>query len=389
MRRLLLLTLSLAVFFGFAFQKKEMLQISPEEKEELVNYLKTHGKSPEDYVVEKFKDYDLVFIGEFHRIKHDLELIHDLIPRLYQAGVYNLGIEFGAYEMQEKVDSLITADEYDESLAREIMFKWSVYWGNKEYMDIYRNAWELNKSLPESAQKFRVVNLNYRPDWTALQENMSIQLWRKVWHKGNPDVHMADVIFKEFVDKRQKALIYSGTHHSFTHYYQPVYDYGKKNFVRFTKNRMGNLVYQKLPDRVFHIVLHKPWQTKEGEETLSYPVGGVIDQVMREFKDKRIGFDVKDSPFGRLRDEGTYYAFGYEDFALSAFCDGYIFQKHFKDYEGCTVDTKFITEKNFKEAVDYFDEFGERKNLRTIKDFINLMRERADIKKRLRAQGLE
>lgn len=39
--------------------------------------------------------------------------------------------------------------------------------------------------------------------------------------------------------------------------------------------------------------------------------------------------------------------------------------------------------------VDYFDEFGERKNLKTIEDLINLMRERADIKKRLRERGLE
>jgi len=389
MRRLLLLALFLAVFLGFFSQKKEMRQISPEEKQELVNYLKNHWKSPEDYVVEKFKEYDFVFVGEYHRIKHDLELIHNLIPRLYQAGVYNLGIEFGVYELQDKVDALIKADEYDEDLAREIMFKWIVYWGNKEYMDIYRKAWELNKSLPRNAQKFRVVNLSYRPDWSALQEKMSTKLWRKFWHKGNPDVHMADVIFKEFVNKGQKALIYSGTHHAFTHYYQPFYDYEKKKFLRFTKNRMGNLIYQKIPDKVFHIVLHKPWQTKESEEILNYPVGGVIDQVMMEFENKRVGFDVKDSPFGKLRDEGTYYAFGYEDFALSTFCDGYIFQKHFKDYDGCTIDRKFITEKNLKEAIDCFDDFAERKNLKTVEDFINLMRERADLKKRLKEQGLE
>jgi hypothetical protein len=123
MRKLLLVATSFAFILGFASQKKELKEISSEEKQELVQYLKNYGKSPEDYVVEKFQDYDIVFIGESHRVKHNLELIYNLIPRLYQAGVYNLGIEFGTDEYQDEVDRLITAEEYDEDLARLIMFK--------------------------------------------------------------------------------------------------------------------------------------------------------------------------------------------------------------------------------------------------------------------------
>lgn len=385
MRKVLLLLLSfLVIIFGFISQKKGVKEISPEEKQKLVQYLKTHWRSPEDYVVEKFKDYDIVFIGEMHRVKHDLELIHNLIPRLYQAGIYNLGIEFGCYEYQDRVDKLITSDEYNDDLARWLMFKHYVIWGNNEYMDIYRKAWELNKSLPKNAPKFRVVNLNYK-----YREKWKWKLWIKLLLNGDDDEHMAKIIFKEFVDKDQKALIYSGTHHAFTRYYQPFYDYKKKKFKRFIKKRMGNIVYQKIPDRIFNIVLHKPWRTKASREKLNYPVGGVIDEVMKEFEDKRVGFDVKGSPFGKLGDNDTYYAIGYPDFTLSTICDGYIFQRHFKDYEGCTVDPKFITEKNLQEAIDYFDEPEMRKNFKTPEDFIKLMKERANIKKRFKEQGLE
>src|SRR5687768_14806323 len=76
---------------------------SPDSKR-LVAYLKSHGMPPENYVVSKFRNHDIVFLGEYHRIKHDVELIHALIPRLHKAGVYNLGIEFGCYEHQDKVD---------------------------------------------------------------------------------------------------------------------------------------------------------------------------------------------------------------------------------------------------------------------------------------------
>ncbi|RKY87702.1 hypothetical protein DRQ09_04030, partial [candidate division KSB1 bacterium] len=328
--------------------------------------------------------YNIVFIGEYHRIKHDVELIQNLIPRLYRAGIYNLGIEFGCYEYQNKVDSLITADRYDEDLARWLMFKSFVAWGYKEYMDIYRKAWELNKSLPEDAPKFRVINLGYRANWRFRKENMTPELWRKVWHKGNPDVYMANVILKEFVDKGKKALIYSGSHHAFTHYYQPIYDYENRKFIRFNKNRMGNVVYHKIPDKVFNIFLHSPWPTKRSFNENTYPVDGVIDIIMKEFKNKRVGFDVKGSPFGKLSDDDTYYSIGYQNLTLSTFCDGYIFQKHFSDYTGCTVDTIFITEKNFKEAIEFLPNPEARKFIKKPADFIKGIQKDADMKKRFK-----
>lgn len=372
------------ILFCDLLSQKPMKEISPEEEQELVQYLKAHWKSPEDYVVEKFSNYDIVFIGEYHLIKHDVELIHNLIPRLYKAGIYNLGVEFGCYEYQDKVDALTTGDKYDENLARWLMFKFFVAWGYREYMDIYRKAWELNKSLPKDAPKFRVVNLGYRPNWSALKEEGNPEQMKQVWHKGDPDEHMAQVILREFVDRGKKALIYSGSHHAFTHYYQPRYDFEQKKFSGFNKNRMGNIVYNKIPSKVFNIFLHSPWWTKASSAEHNYPVSGVIDRIMKEFQDKRVGFDVKGSPFGKLRDDGTYYSIGYEDFALSTFCDGYIFQKHFKDYEGVTLDPAFITKENFQEAIDYLPNPKLRKSLTRPEDFIQVMRESADMKRRFR-----
>ena len=105
---------------------------------------------------------------------------------------------------------------------------------------------------------------------------------------------------------------------------------------------------------------------------------------MKKFKDKRVGFDVKGSPFGKLQDDDTYYSIGYESFKLSTFCDGYIFQKTFSDYEGCTVDRAFITEENLREAVDYFPNPKARKFLTNPQIFIDSMRKDADMKKRFR-----
>ncbi len=363
---------------------KPWKEIPPAEKDALISYLKVNWKSPEDYVIEKVGDYELVFIGEYHRIKHDVELIHNLIPRLYAAGVRNLAIEFGCYEDQEQVDKLITSDNYDEESARRLMFNFASFWGYVEYIDIYRKAWELNHSLPAEKPKFRIIHLNYRPDWNAVEEKMTPELWRKVWHKGDVDEHMAKVILNEIISQNEKALIYSGSHHAFTRYQMPIYDFEKKAVIGLSANRMGNILQQKFPEKVFNIFLHSPWPTKESFHRHNYPLGGVIDLIMNEFKEKRVGFDAIRSPFGQLEDADTYYSIGYERFTLSNFCDGYIFQKHFQDYEGCTVEEKFITAENWLDAVARIPNFQARKLITGPEMFILAMKEDADIKRRFR-----
>ena len=55
---------------------------------------------------------------------------------------------------------------------------------------------------------------------------------QKVWVKGDPDEFMAHIVLAEFVAKHQKALIYSGIHHAFTRYKQPIYDFDVGKLIR-------------------------------------------------------------------------------------------------------------------------------------------------------------
>lgn len=327
--------------------------LDPRLQSELSGYLEKNFKTPEEYVLSKFKDHEIVFIGEYHRIQHDVLLIQHLIPLLYKAGIYNLGIEFGIHRDQDRVDKLITAPTYDEQAAREIMFDEASYWGYKEYMDIYRAAWEVNHKLPPSAPRFRVVNLNAVSDWSFVKtqkDRENPEVMKKVWPEGDGDTVMAETIIHEFVEKGRKALIYSGIHHAFTRYKQPIYYQGK--FVRFVEDRMGNRVYQRLGDQVFTIYLHAPWPDKNYEQEL-YPVGGVIDALLaKENKLRPVGFDLAGTPFGELPGPGSIYEEGYNPFTLKLYADGYIFTKPISQYQGVAVDEKFITEANYKRALE-------------------------------------
>ncbi|MBT7465496.1 MAG: hypothetical protein HN686_16015, partial [Bacteroidetes bacterium] len=101
--------------------------------EESLDYLKTHQQSPEQYVINKFIDNDYVIIGEFHRLKQNLELLQNLIPQLYEAEVYQIGWEFGPYEYQGAIDSMLFSDHFDADLIKGSMLEWYPVWSFIEY----------------------------------------------------------------------------------------------------------------------------------------------------------------------------------------------------------------------------------------------------------------
>ena len=386
----LVVVLALAVSTPAVGQEPETKKLplpvlDPKFQAELFGYLEKNFMSPENYILSKFKDHQIVFVGEYHRILHDVRLIHKLIPLLYQGGIYNLGIEFGVRRDQDRVDKLICAPAYDEQAAREIMFNFGAFWAYKEYMDIYRAAWEVNHKLPPDAPRFRVVNLNTFMDWSYVKtdaDRRNPEVMKKVWPEGDSDRVMAETIIREFVENNQKALIYSGIHHAFTRYRQPIYYQGK--FIRFVEDRMGNRVRQKLGDKVFTVYLHAPWPDKDYQDEL-YPAGGVIDALFAKENSLRpVGFDLAGTPFGELPGPGSLYEEGYDPFTLKLFADGYIFTKPISQYQGVAADEKFITEANFKRAVEQIPnpEFKTRVTGRTM--LFEAARSDADIPRRFR-----
>ncbi len=327
-------------------------------REELVDFLKNNQRSPEAYILDKFKTHDVVLLSEDHAVKHNLELCKSIIPQLYAAGVYNFGMEFGAEEDQAQLDSLVNAPEFSDSLARRLMFNYNVGWVFNEYMDIYREAWKLNRSLPAGARKFRVLNISYRFKWERCDERFfgirTPALIDQIFDRGNTEYFRANLIRREVLDKKEKILVLAGFGHSYTRYVSPYYDYRDQHFVKFDNERMGNILYKHAPDKVFSILLHYPFDGRTyGYAQQFAPASGWIDQALAGFVDKRIGFDLVGTAAGFLRDT-SQYSYGYADFKLQDMADGYIYQMPFEQYEGCSIDSVFLTDENWPEVVKYY-----------------------------------
>jgi hypothetical protein len=328
--------------------------LDPPTLERLTAYLQANWQSPEDYIVGLFETRDVVLLAEAHCLKHNLRLAHQLIPRLHAAGVYHFGMEFGAAEDQAQLDALVTAETYDADLARRLMFNYNVTWAFQEYLDVYRQAWALNQALPPEARKFRILNLSYRYDWSGAGPVRTPASAQRVFYKGGTEAHRAAVTWRAVMDRGEKMLALVGTPHAFTRYQQRVYDPHAEGFYRLDKHDFGNQLYAQAPHKVVTVMLHQPFDSRlSGAAELVYPARGALDQVLAQFADRRVGFDLLHSPLGDLPDT-SYYATGADPFVLRQLADGYVYEQPFDQYEGCTVDEHFLAGRDWAEVQRQF-----------------------------------
>lgn len=338
----------------------------------LRTFIAQEGEKPAEYVVRQFQTHDIVFLGEHHYLKHDVQFVQSMIPALYENGIRNLGIEFGCWRDQARVDGLLSAPTYDEQSARELMFDCYVLWGYREYTDLYRAAWKLNASLPKDQPRFRIVHLNAESDWSQLTRDTPRMLaMQKVWPHGFSDEVMARVILDEFVAKEQKALIYCGVRHGATRY-----DERPPRSRALMPARAGRAVYQKIGQRTCTICLHAPWKQQAGG--YAPPADGIIDAVIGGGAMFPIAFDTRGTPMGKLQDRACYYAQDREGFALEDLCDGYVYLKPLDQFEMVTVDEQFVTEKNLNRAIRQLPDLDDRARCKSVADVLRLIRDQAE-----------
>ncbi len=335
-------------------------------------YMAKHSRSPEDYVIDKFKANDVVLFGEHHLVRQNLLFVQQLVPALYKNGIYTIGMEFGASEMQDKLDQLVNAEVYDEALAREIMYAYNVTWAYQEYIDVYKAAWKLNRSLPPAARKFRILNLSYIYHWERFT-GRNPESMKAMFPKGTADKYRAEIIEKEIFAKNEKLLALVGTPHAYTRYGSAFYKYNGDNFYDYDRDWLGNRLLRNHPGKVFNILLHQDFTKKVGGAYVPVsPADGAIEKLMEAMGNKPAGFDLLNTPVGKLPDT-SLHAVGYEGFTLDQFFDGYIFLEPLRKLQGCTVIEGFVTEKNLQHTLEQFPDPDWHESVKTLEDVIEFI----------------
>lgn len=324
----------------------------------LAQYAASAWRSPEDYVMASFAAHDIVFLGEFYKISQNVLLVNRLIPRLYAAGIRNLGIEYALSDDQKDIDALLTAPAWDEAKARAITFDWLVTWGYQEYIDLYKTAWQVNSTRPAGAAPFRLVGLSPRQDWSALtsQKDMSDPAAvAKMYAEGVPDARMAEVITNVLLKKGEKALIFCGTQHAFTRYRSPDYEKNAAAMKLSEVRRAGNIVAAAAASHVMTIALHAPWPDATSKSGLGFPAGGAIDDMIDKLPEEKKsgGWDTAGTPLGAVSIKGSTYATATAT-TLADMFDGYVVQGPLRAYTTVTPISDFIRPQDADRAAKNF-----------------------------------
>ncbi|XMB72881.1 hypothetical protein RJI07_02970 [Mycoplasmatota bacterium WC30] len=325
-------------------------------------------QNPIDFIKDVFKEKAIVFLAEDHAIKDNLLFVKSLIPYLYEIGVDFLGMEFGASEDQDILDSLVTGKNYNKALARELMFHYNVIFPYKEYTDLYRAVFDFNKTLASSQRPFRILNLSYVYDWSEFTLPETEEKRRKVFYKGNTETYRFELLKEEVIKTNKKILILTGTVHALTKY----------RYKNRKNNYFGQYVYDYCPDKTYSIHLHEYFDSKE--MTNISPCNGEVERVCLQ-NGSACAFDLNSNKLGDLEVNGLY-SNGYEKLLLKDVFDGYIYLKKLDDRVGCTVDYEFLNDHNLLDILKQFPDPNWHVPPQNMEEYWEFVKDYVDLSKR-------
>jgi len=316
-----------------------LLSPDPARMNDLTAHLKSRHQSGEDYVIGLFKTHDVVFLGEgCHHCKANELFVQRLIPLLYKAGIRAMGYEMSCADDQAAVDALVNAPTYDEKAAFRILQQWWFNWAYQEYADVFRAAWQLNRSLPKGAPPFRILAIDAKADYHRLDPTMGPENReaRSIAIGGDIDkirnTRMAEVLTREVLNKGQKALMFNGNGHA-----QRIYRRAKNNTSE-RRTSVAYLISQQIGERAFGVSMEGPMGGTDD------PVVGAVMASLTPDQDS-VGFSTRNSPIGTMKVKAAADQVKIEDLY-----DGYVFHSMRMHWEPSTFRPEYITDEWVKAA---------------------------------------
>lgn len=339
---------------------------------------------PSTFVVDRFRSRDVVFLGEDHGVKENLDFLARLLPKLHEAGIHQLGVEFGAEEDQVAVDRLVLGETYDPVEARRLQFSYNVGWAVKEYQELYQAAWSINRNRKKGTPPFRIVHLSYVFDWSKFTGRHAASM-RGVFRRGPIEHFRANVIEREAILPRRKMLVICGTPHAYTKYVPMTYNVLAADYLQPDRGWLGQLVEAKIPGRTATIMLHQPFYRPAPLYKPTHFCSGILEEAWERAGRRSVGIDLQRGPVGELQDSAALPIVESSDrggLRLGDWADGYIILDQLKKLQGATLDREFVTESNLSSVQTNWPDPDWRAAPKSVEEFYRGTGDYLDLRKR-------
>lgn len=332
----------------------ELLRQTPTDTAGFVSYIKEHGKSPEEYLLEKLSKHKIVVYGEMHRRKNSWDMLRRTIKNPEFAK--NTGTIFFElpHHKQENLDEFYARQKLDTDILLDIFGCEQINgWHDKDEFDFMIDLWHLNKRLPEN-QKIKIVLTDYQIAWDAMNTNEDFENRTR----KNRNTNMADVIektLKSSTDNRNSLFIVG-----FMHAHKGRLP-GLFSGEGSAPTAVAQLVDRFSDEDVFSIFTHCATISNRG--TFGGKIrNGLYDYVFEVNGNTPVGFDLSGSPFGREPfDASSEIKFNPKTGSYEYNYDGYIFLQKLEDEEKGNPLYELFTD-------EYIEEIKRRARITGIKD---------------------
>lgn len=298
------------------------------QNDELIQHLNTDGKPPEDYVVSKFQNHQIVLLGEIHEVRETCQFVASLIKPLDEANVKRLCIEYLPSRVNDRLHEIITAEEYDEAAVVQL-FRESAWptWGYREYMEIIRAVWQVNHDRESGTDDFLAVGID--SDWKQV-ELLKADPQSRFETLVQRENHMTQMI-RDTAQNDQKVLVHIGFAHTVRH-----------------GIRVAEQLSDDFGDKLFQVVMHHRLTNMDREA----PITATIEAAVKESRFEQVGFDVASSPFATLEDPRLASARMLQgDASLGALAQGLIYLNPVGQLSRVTWVEGFIIDETFPAAL--------------------------------------
>ncbi len=315
-------------------EEKSQTNLSDEEQKlatQLVKHLeKIKVRSPKKHVVDLFRNKDLIFLGEAHHVRENCEFVKSLIKPLDDAGVKRLCSEFTPSRFNDQLKKIVVGNTFDENGAKDLFRKgpWPT-WGEKEYLDIVREAWRVNQQLKKNEPPFLIVGID--SDWSQLKY-MTASRQNRFKMLVEREQHMEKIIDQTVNAGKQKVLVHIGYAHTV------------RQGIRCAKK-----LSEKYGDRMAQIVLHHEIRTQKGVSSITK----ILESVHTRLGNKPLAFNVQSSPLGKFRTPELRLVK-----TVGEYAENYVILKKHDQLSSTTWIKGFINKSNFADAKALAEKLG-------------------------------
>jgi hypothetical protein len=296
--------------------------------EELVAYAESDGMDPVALVVAAGKAHRILFLGDVHSAAEPKRIAVAAIEALARGpGLDAVVLEVSSAE-QPYIDQYLASDPEDASILLAHPRTLRDHWGiSREYLEIYRCVWRLNRVLGPERQ-IRIVAADL-PDWPPVRAVGPRDAARQYALR---DEHMADLLEREVLsrDPRARVLIFMGGYHGLKQGHAELH-LGVGAPVRV--DWLGGRLRQKYPGQVYTVVSDGAPEPTQFGAIASYGATRVFDLFRRHLPASRAPFalrvderfDFVRQPFYEPNGPGMNLDLQPDDYRLRDVVDAYIY----------------------------------------------------------------